>query len=275
MSPSVETVKSESVAVRGRPARVFHGGRGPGLLLIHGGWSGAEAHWSSVLARLAETFEVVAPDLPGFEDDAPGGPRSVDDYADWLLALLDAMGLSRVACVGNSFGASVGWSFALRHAARCDALVIVNGIAMPRTPWPLRLLGALSPARSLLRRLIARNAYRPDLLAQAFFDPSRAPESIRRVLASSSSRSLDRMVDAFILGGSTVAPPRVPTLLLWGAADRLRQSRRATAEKLHRAIEGSSLVLIPEAGHLPQRERPEEFVAALRSFLKVPAPAAG
>ena len=47
----------------------------------------------TVFEPLAESFEVVAPDLPGFEDGVPGGPHSVDDYADWLVALLDVLGL--------------------------------------------------------------------------------------------------------------------------------------------------------------------------------------
>ena len=261
------SLKDEAIEVRGRQARFFRGGRGPAVLLVHGGWGSAERHWEPVFARLAETFEVIAPDLPGFEDGVSDGPHSVDDYADWLIALLDVLGVAHVACVGNSFGASVAWSFACRYPLRCDALVLVNGFPMPHTPLPLRLLGDFAPARALLRRRVARGAYTLDALTEAFFDPSEAPASLRRMLASPYPEQLNRMVDAMILGGSTTELPHTPTLLLWGADDHLKQSRRSVAEKLHREIPGSTLVLIPEAGHLPQRERPADFVAALRAFL--------
>ncbi|MBK8692246.1 MAG: alpha/beta fold hydrolase [Deltaproteobacteria bacterium] len=95
MSTAELRVREEGLEVLGRGARIFHGGAGPAVLLIHGGWGGARSHWETVFEPLAEGFEVVAPDLPGFEDGVPGGPHSVDDYADWLVALLDALGLSR------------------------------------------------------------------------------------------------------------------------------------------------------------------------------------
>jgi pimeloyl-ACP methyl ester carboxylesterase len=261
-------VTESAVEVRGRPARVFRGGRGPALLLIHGGWGGAAAHWEPVFAPLAAHFDVVAPDLPGFDDPAPAGPRSVDDYADWLVALLDALGVERAACVGNSFGASVAWSLAARHPARCDALVLVNGFPMPRTPPLLRRLGAFAAARALLARYIARDAFSLRALAAAFVDPAHVPAAVRAVLAAAHPAPLARMVDAFLLGGSEPPPPRARTLLLWGASDGLRASRAATAERLHRENAGSRLELIADAGHLPQRERPDAFVAALRQFLE-------
>ncbi len=267
MSTAELRVREEGLEVLGRGARIFHGGAGPAVLLIHGGWGGARCHWETVFEPLAESFEVVAPDLPGFEDGVPGGPHSVDDYADWLVALLDALGLSRAVCVGNSFGASVAWSLACRHPDRCEALVVVNGIPMPRTPLPLRLLGALDPARAVLRRQVKRIGFTPGALAKAFRDPSRAPMTLRHMLSSPRQPQLERTVDAMILGGSTTAPPHARTLLLWGAADRLQRTTPEDAVKLQRAIPGAMLMLIPDAGHLPQRERPEEFVASLRGYL--------
>lgn len=265
----VPEVGEQAIEVWGSSARVRRGGHGPALLLIHGGWGSATGHWEPVLSPLAESFEVIAPDLPGFGDERGASVRSVDDYADWLVALLDALGVRTAACVGNSFGASVAWSLACRHPDRCDALVLVNGFPMPRTPRILRMLGRLAPARALLGRFVRSSAFRPEALSAAFFDAVNVPESLRRMVAEAQPRSLDVMVDAFVLGGSTSAPPRAPTLVLWGADDRLRQSRVGTAVKLHRSIPGSALVLIARAGHLPQRERPDAFVAALREFLKV------
>ena len=233
--PTRPAVTERSIEVRGRRAQVFRGGRGPSLLLIHGGWGGAAAHWEPVFAPLAEGYDVIAPDLPGFVDGDATDLRSVDDYADWLVALLDVLGVQRAACVGNSFGASVAWSLACRHPERCGALVLVNGFPMPRTPRLLRALGALGPARALLGQFLRFSAFSPRALAQAFVDPANIPASLHRLSAAAHPEPAERMVDAFIRGGTALDPPKARTLLLWGAADRLRQSRAASSSRAPRA----------------------------------------
>jgi len=57
-------------------------------------------------------------------------------------------------------------------------------------------------------------------------------------------------------------------LLIWGEADRLPVLDKRGAHKMRPALEKSRLVMIPEAGHLPQIERPAEFLRALRGFRK-------
>ena len=71
--------------VEGMSARVFVGGAGEPLLLVHGGWGGAEMHWASVWEPLAARFRVVAPDLPGIGDLAHAPLGSVRE----MLARLD------------------------------------------------------------------------------------------------------------------------------------------------------------------------------------------
>jgi pimeloyl-ACP methyl ester carboxylesterase len=58
---------------------------------------------------------------------------------------------------------------------------------------------------------------------------------------------------------------RVPTLIVWGAQDRLIPS--SNAARIQAKISGSCLVVIPDAGHLPQRERPEAFARAVAEFV--------
>jgi pimeloyl-ACP methyl ester carboxylesterase len=58
---------------------------------------------------------------------------------------------------------------------------------------------------------------------------------------------------------------KTPTLVLWGESDRVVSPDYGRA--YHQAIPGSAFKLIPRAGHYPHRERPDDFVAAVRSFL--------
>jgi len=58
---------------------------------------------------------------------------------------------------------------------------------------------------------------------------------------------------------------RVPTLIVWGRKDRLIPVEES--ERLASRIPGSRLVVLPDAGHLPQREQPEAFSLAVAEFL--------
>src|SRR6188472_2746484 len=82
-------------------------GAGPPLLLLHG-WPEFWLTWEPVMARLANRFTLVAPDLRGFGDsDKPEGPFGPDQHAVDMLALLDALGLRRVGIVGHDIGGAV------------------------------------------------------------------------------------------------------------------------------------------------------------------------
>ena len=70
-----------------RPARVWTGGTGEAIVLLHGGWAGAEAYWSTVTDDLERTHLVVAPELPLVH--SPEGLPSFGAYAAWLAELLD------------------------------------------------------------------------------------------------------------------------------------------------------------------------------------------
>ena len=263
-----QTMQVRQLEVRGRPARVFAGGPAdaPALLLIHGGWGGAELHWSPVWERLAARYRVLAPDLPGLGHAEQPPLQSVAEYARWLVALLDALGIARAVCVGNSFGGSVAWALAGRTPSRCAGLVLVNGIPMPRTPQLLRRLGESLAGAAIARAVVRRVAYHPSALARAFVDVSRAPAALREMLARRGAELAPRFAALLVAGDGSPTPPGAP-LLLWGEGDRLIGTRAEDAGELHASLPGSVLRLIPEAGHFPQLEAPEEFAAQLEALL--------
>lgn len=76
-----------------------------------------------VLSRMG--FDVIAVDTPGFGlSDVPVAPPDVEDYADNIPPVLDALGLTRVAIVGHHTGASIAASFAERHSDRTACMVL-------------------------------------------------------------------------------------------------------------------------------------------------------
>ncbi len=259
--PNLPMMKTERT-IQGRPGRVFTGGRGQALLLIHGGWGGAEFHWSRVWDALATRYRVVAPDLPGLGAIEQPALGSIGEYAAWLVALLDELGIDRAWCVGNSFGGAVSWSFAGRYPERCAGLVLVNGFPVPRTPAWLRRLGRRRFFRYPLSGIVGRVSYNPKLVASAFAAPEHVPEDLSRLIRDEWRLMVPRFAD-ILVAGDGAPPPVVRPWLLWGAADRLPGTGRERAYKLQRKLPGATLRLLDNAGHFPQLEVPEAFVGAV------------
>jgi 2-hydroxy-6-oxonona-2,4-dienedioate hydrolase len=263
------TVTRHEVVVGARRVKVWTGGQGEALVLLHGAWGGAEMHWSRVWAALAQRFVVIAPELPGIGDDASPGLPSFAAYAAWLVELLDALDVQRAWCLGNSFGAAVAWQLAARLGPRCRGLILVNGVPPVAMPALVRTLAAFAPIKRLLRALFAKLNFSPAVVARAFADPAQAPPSLAPVMAAPPPARIDLLVNV-LLGTLSAAPrPSVPILLAWGESDRLAGTAGpAAARKLQDRIPGAQLALLPAAGHCPQIERPAEFVAAVVAFVE-------
>ncbi len=261
-------VRLQRVLVDGAPVHVYCGGEGnPPLLLLHGGWGDAELHWSQSWDALAAHARVVAPDLPGLGDPNVPGLPSVPDYVTWLTALLDALAIDRVVCVGNSFGASLAWSFAGRQPARCAGVVLVDGVPMPRTPRPLAWLGHRRLGRRAMAALLDRVSFRPEALPKAFADPRSAPRSLAAQLRFTPRRRFETFLDCLIAGDGP-PPPRAPVLVVWGADDRLPGTKVDAGRRLARRIPGARFVALAHAGHFPQLEQPAAFVSAIAGFTR-------
>lgn len=199
-------VQETRLLVQGRPARVFCGGAGTPILLLHGGWGGARLHWSRIWDALAERHRVIAPDLPGLGAVEQPALPSVPAYVDWLVGLLDAFGVARAVCVGNSFGASLAWSLAGRRPGYCASLVLVDGIPMPRTPRPLRLLGETRVGSGLLRRLLRRWSYSRTAVPLAFADLALVPSELQRLISDEWPLISARFAELLIAGDGPPEP---------------------------------------------------------------------
>jgi pimeloyl-ACP methyl ester carboxylesterase len=86
-------IERERIANDGGAATVWTGGEGDPLVLLHGGWGGAQLHWAPVWDELARTFRVIAPELPGFAEASPQAPRSLTGAAAWWTPVVAAEGV--------------------------------------------------------------------------------------------------------------------------------------------------------------------------------------
>jgi len=254
------------------------------IVLLHG--TGDSLHtWQGWAESLTPTRRVIRYDLPGF---GLTGPDPDHDYSmkrqvDVLVEVLDRLGVERAIIGGNSYGGGIAWQAALAHPERVAGLVLVDASGAPApdrvaasataprsVPIAFRLasLPALQP---LLVRVLPR-AVIESSLRNVYGDPSKVtPELVDRYFDLATREGNRAALFArFGRRGEPASTQPVsaitqPTLILWGARDRLIPL--AAGERFHAAIPGSKLVVFDDLGHVPQEEDPERTVAAVKAFL--------
>jgi pimeloyl-ACP methyl ester carboxylesterase len=228
-------VARESITVEGRPAAYLTAGQGRPVVLVHG--SGGRAQlWTPQLA----------------------GRRRVEDYATWLLDLLDGLALDRVVLGGHSMGGAIAQAVALSRAERLSGLVLVGtGARLRVLPRIMELFEAGSPGGA---ELVGSLAYSPRTAAGSVVEAEQALQETAPAVTLGDFLACDRFDVMGALGAI-----RTPTLVVVGRDDRLTPPKYARF--LADGIPGGRLVEIDGAGHFPQLEQPGAVNAALRGFL--------
>lgn len=226
--------------------------------------------WQGQLALAGDGWRVIAPQFRGFDGGA-GEPAaaSVDDYAGDVIDLLDALHIEDAVVGGLSMGGYVAFAV-LRHAAR-----YVQGIVLADTKATADTPDGVEGRKRMLQLVQTKGpaAVAEDMIPKLLGDTTRRtqPDLVERVRALVLSSSTDAIAGAIralmTRPDSTPLLPtiHVPTLILVGSEDSVTPP--SAAREMHRAIAGSELVEIPDAGHLSNLEQPQRFHAALARFL--------
>lgn len=275
-------IESKSVQVAGVATRVLSAGEGTPIVFLHGGEESA-VDWQWVMPLLAGEFRVVAPDLPAkWGSTIPSESVTSHGFAEFLRHFLDALDLPRVVLAGNSFGGLVAMRFAFAHPDRVQAMILADSAGLGPEINPMVLFAALpgvgewSMTQGTTFSSRTMRAWSRAVLQ--FAEPRRAPEqwlSEQRQLAARPTflpswlASLRASVGP--LGQREVvlddlARLAAPTLVVWGERDRmipLSHARRAA-----KRVPNGRLAIIPNCGHLPHVECPEQFADEVRRFLR-------
>ena len=227
------------------------------IVLIHG--SGADhSHWPEELMELPD-YNIYFLDLPGHGKSTGPGRDSVAAYADAVADFIDQRGLKQAALFGHSLGSAIVLTLALRRPAWLKALVLVGAGAR------LKVLPAL------LEQLETDFPGAVAAICQYLF----GPEAVPSLVAAEKQRYLT--VDWRLIRNDFVACDQfdvmeqlgeidLPTLVVTGAADVLTPVKYG--QYLKDQMPCARFVVIPHAGHMVARERPQEFIQAIGPWLQ-------
>lgn len=193
----------------------IHGPHDAPPLILSSGLGGSASYWAPNIAALAEHHRVIAYDHRGTGRSDRTLPEvvTVEDFADDILALMDALGIERASILGHAAGGVAGLSLALKVPERVDKLVVVNGWASP-DPHFLRCFDA----RLALLRGSGAEAY---LRAQPIF---LFPANWISAHHAALEADLPAQIDHF--PGAATMEKRIAALARFDVADRLRDLHR-------------------------------------------------
>ena len=250
------------IVIAGKRLHAWTGGAGQALLLLHSAWGDAEMSWARVWNELSRSFTVIAPDLPGFGASDPLAGPTLAANANILKTLLDDRKAGQAIVVGNSFAAAIAIEFASSFPERTKHLVLVNGGYLPVLPGFMKKLIRLRVVEERFRSFMRSFTYSDKAFAKSFPDTSSLPPSFFESIRKNEEKQSRNVFDTFMNQAGPQVPPKVPSTLLWGTGDRLVTMKQAGA--LRTWLGTAAFVAIDGAGHMPQVERPVEFVEAMK-----------
>ena len=250
------------LSIRGTSVHMLSDGAGPPLLFLHG--AGGGGRWLEFQERLAKTFTVLSPSHPGHG----GSPAAewiehISDLAFHYMDLLDDQRLPRVHVVGASFGGWIAAELATMASHRIASLVLIDPVGIKVDGWIYPFLFGMD-----IPEVVATVFHNP-MAALALAPPDQSPETL--ALQYRQGTALARVAwNPYLydpLLRRRLGRIAAPTLLCWGANDRLAPLSPC-GDTWAKEIPGARLRVFAESGHVPHLEEPEAVAQAVMEFCR-------
>ncbi|BAZ16221.1 hypothetical protein NIES4071_80960 [Calothrix sp. NIES-4071] len=246
-------------------------GQGSNIVFLHGSWNEG-SQWVPAMESLAHEYHCWAPDLFGFgESETPDIHYSIDVQVECLAQFLMALKLERVYLVGDTLGAWIAASYALKYPERVLGLILVSpeGVAIEGTDKRLKqmqnilqrselmffILKLLRPiAKMFGREINVRQEWRQRLVMEKF--PTACELLFDRQLPEIHAEFLENRL-AFLV---------IPVLLLQGGKDT--KEAIAKSQTYAQLIPGANLKMIAHGEHDLPQSCSNVVVQEIRDFIK-------
>ena len=234
-------------------------GQGQLLVLIHG-WNDSAKGLQTLSQQLSKKYQVITPDLPGFgASQAPGEVWGLDEYSSFIAHLIKKLNLGQPhALIGHSNGGAIALRGLASVVLSADKLVLLSSagirsknrgrlmaIQLSTKAGKIILLPLPKSLKSKIRKRLYTKIGSDMLVAEHLSD------SFKKIVAE------DEQADA--------AGINQPTLIIYGEDDE--QTPLSYGQIFHQLIEGSTLEVLPNAGHFVHQDRPADVVKLIEDFL--------
>ena len=254
---------STLVSLHGVDVPVVRRGSGPPILVLHGG-EGLVDHLPFA-ERISSNFELLHPTHPGFDGTPiPEHFDGLEDLTFLYLDLIDSLDLQDAILVGFSMGGWLAAEMAVMCSHAFSKLMLVDAVGIKPQQGEIADIFIISPT---------------EVTALAYHDPKQAPEydqlygqtpTPEQVTIAEGNREMTvrlcwkpYMYDLRL--PQLLGRVNIPTRIVWGREDQIVPAE--CAQLYHQAIPGSDLVIIDNCGHVPQVEKPDEFVKTALEFM--------
>jgi pimeloyl-ACP methyl ester carboxylesterase len=293
LDPAHHGFESFRVRVNGIAVHGARTGRGAPLLLLHG-WPEFWLTWARCMRRLADRFDLLAPDLRGFGATGkptrdPSRDACPEVHAADMLALLDELGIAQIGVVAHDVGAFVAQALARQHPERIAGLFFFNcpypGIgrrwaeaghlieiwyqSFHQMAWAAELVGSSRAAcRTYIGHFLCHWAHDPHAFdddLEAWVDNFMRPGNLQGGFDWYLSVAAAR---AAVIREQAPPLPRIelPTRIMWGRHDPILKA--AWVDRLPEYFREPEVTIAEDAGHFVHYETPGAASAAIAAFFE-------
>lgn len=240
-------------------------GEGKPIVLLHG-FCGSSSYWEFVIPTLSADYRVIALDLPGHgQSDPLQGSSTIENLADQVKNLLDALNLPEVTMFGHSLGGYITLAFAEKYGGQLNGYSLIHSTAFPDSEEAKKARSANIEKvnKSGIYSLI-------DGLVPKLFSPENQDENyVGIAMEIGYTTSAEGAIDA--LNAMKDRPDRnqvlesstLPILLVAGEQDQIIPAEKTFS--VSRANIKQSI--IKDSGHMSMFENPMELVSEIQKFL--------
>jgi pimeloyl-ACP methyl ester carboxylesterase len=252
-------------------------GTGLNIFLLHG-FASSTYTWEKVIPHLTlQGYHVWALDMKGagWSDKPVDSKYDIFTLTQEVNKWMEVMGLKDVVFVGNSLGGAIAVLMAQEHPDKTGQIVLIDSAGYPiKKPFIIRM--AKMPLAGEITKLffgrwmvgwnLKEVYYNDDLITEetidAYYNRMRTENVLDAKVAL--ARSID--FDAFTPYINRISEIKNRTLIIWGENDEWIPVE--SGHKFRKDLSNSTLVILPECGHMPQEEKPEQTAKTIIDFIE-------
>jgi len=243
-------------------------GYGTPVILLHG-WLGSWAFWQPTMAALGKHYRCYALDFWGFGDSGKKRESyAVDDFMELAIQFMDALGIDSAPLIGHSMGGTTSLGATLRYPERVKKVCVIGSPIVGTSLSPFLQLAGIPWIGSIVRSM-------PSVLALGLrtFSPfitKKPDEWYPRIVQDISQTTVESFFSSIGSLQRTDLRPRlsqikVPTMGVYGQTDVIVHPKQYIP--LKEGVKHARIELMPNSGHFPMIDEPEQYLTLVKSFL--------